>query len=460
MKTINSSIRFRHAVFATVAFLTAASPAFAQDKATLDLLVKKGVITQAEADGVAKSSATVPVTAKDSAVKALQLEGMIQIQGDFLTTNDHANGASNPTSTDQFQIRRVYLGAVADLGNGWGAEVLFDFAANNQAPTAGSAGAGSPSIGQNSFEKIIVTKKIPDYGLLTVGYRKVDFDQEEMTSSTKLKAIERSPATRYFDENYDGVTSKRIAFGNRHTGLFWNGNVTGTGTVLDGAYYNVEVTDGIQNQNLQVTNANNLGLNRFAYWLGFGYQGAVRKVKYDVGVHSGVSQNQNNNGAAPAQANAEWAYNPYVTLDYGNFELSAEFLQAWVQRGKQATALTATEATPYGFNITPSYKISPQWELSFRYSYLDTNGRGTNISDVVRDGNNPTYPGGGTTNLFNNVSSYYFGVNWYIIGSSLKLSAGYEINEFYNRQAGALGTNFTGPRAISSGVRTQLQVQF
>ncbi len=450
-----------------VPLLLTHSPVFGQDRATLDLLVKRGVISQADADSVGKSSATpgVLVTANDSAVKKLQLEGMIRMQYDFFTTRDKAGDASNPPGTNQFEIRHAYLGALADLGNDWGGEVELDFAASEgtQSPTGGAA-SGNVGVGQNSFEKVIITRKFPDYGTLAAGYRKVNFTQEELTPWSNLKAIERSPATRYFDENFSSSTSGRLAFANRHTGVFWDGNVTGAGSVLDGAYYSVAVTDGYNNQNIQVSNANNLGYNRLAYWAAAGYQGAVGEWKYDFGVHTGVSQVQNSNGLAGAasQANAEWAWNPYVKVDKGGFEFSAEFLQAWVQRGKFAgsAGTTQTEATPYGINLTPSYKISPEWEVSFRYSYLDTNGRGMNISDVVRNGNNPTLADGGTTNLFNAVNSYYWGVNYHIIGAGVLLSFGYEINDFRDRQIGAGGTGFNGASAESSGFRTQMQVQF
>jgi len=442
----------------------------AQDKATLDLLVKKGVISQADADGVAKSSSNplAMVTAKDPAVKALKLEGMIQAQYDFLTTKDNLSGATNPPSTNQFELRRVYLGAVADLGNGWGGEVLMDFAGTEltQAPTAGASAINGTTNGQNSFEKVVITKKFDDYnGVAAIGYRKVDFTQEEVTSSSKLKAIERAPVARYFDESYDGIQAKRIGFANRHTGIYWNGNVAGTDTVFDGVYYDLAIANGMNNQNLQVSNSNGAGLNRLSYWAGAGYQGSMDDWKFNFGVYTGVSQNQNNNGVgtpAGTQANAEWGWNPYVTVDYGNFELSAEFLQAWVQRGKWGNpgGTIGTEATPYGFTITPSYKISPQWEIAARYSYLGTNGRGTNISDVERDGINTNTAIGGTTNLYNDVTSYYIGVNYYIMGTSLKLSAGYELDQFNDRQVGAAGSAFSGSGANVSGFRTQLQLQF
>jgi len=461
-RAIPPSAGFAHCFI--VFFFASIVPASAQNRATLDLLVKRGVISQAEADCVGQTSATPAalINAKNSAVKGLQLEGMIRLQYDFFTTEDKASGAANPPSTNQFEIRHAYLGALADLGNGWGGEIELDFAASQQtqSPTGGAA-SGNVAVGQNSFEKVVITKKIPDYGTLTAGYRKVNFTQEELTPWSKLKAIERSPATRYFDENFASSTSRRLALANRHTGLYWDGNVTNPDGILAGAYYSLAVTDGYNNQNLQVSNADNLGYNRLAYWAAAGYQGAIADWKYDFGVHTGLSQTQNSNGLAGAasQANAEWGWNPYVTVDRGDFELSVEFLQAWVQRGR-ASGVSTSEATPYGINLTPSYKINPEWEVSFRYSYLDTNGRGTNISDAIRNANNPTFAGGGTTNLFNTVNSYYLGVNYDIVGPSVKLSLGYEIDDFTNRQIGAAGTGFTGPRAVASGFRTQLQLQF
>ena len=50
----------------------------AQDKATLDLLVAKGVITRAEADGVSKKA--VQVSAKEKTTKSIKISGRLQMQ--------------------------------------------------------------------------------------------------------------------------------------------------------------------------------------------------------------------------------------------------------------------------------------------------------------------------------------------------------------------------------------------
>jgi len=435
--------------------------AHAQDKATLDLLVKKGVITQDEANDLAKTSGVPSIVAgpKDPNVRSLKIEGMIQAQYDGLSSNDSGK-ASSPSSTSEFLLRRVYLGAVADLGNGWGGEVLLDLAGTTTANApAGGPGAAVATIGQNSFEKIIITKQMPDwYGTATVGYRKVDFTQEEITSSSQLKVVERSPVSRYFDESYGTTDSRRLGFANRHTGLYWNGTLPDN---LAGFYYSAALTNGAQNTNIQYSNPG--GMNKMAVWTALGDKGAISGVKYDTGINFGYTSDQNSSNA-PNQSNSEWGYNPYVKIDVGDFEVSAEFEQAVVDEGRQnalgaVSNLNTSTAAPYGFQITPSYKITPQWELVARYAYLSTNGRGTNISDVIRDAPN-TVQGAGSTNFYDNVDSFYGGVNYYIEGTSVKLSVGYEFDQFSNRQIGALGSAFSGPRTNVQGFRAQLQLTF
>ena len=431
-------------------FLVGSLSVHAQDKATLDLLVKKNVITQAEADDIAKNAAIV-VNPKEAAVKKLQLEGMLQVQYDWLTTKDKGPTAIQPGATNQFSMRRLYLGAIADLGNGWGGEVLLDFAAGAQAPAAPQAGE-NPNGNQQNVEKAVITKKVDVYGTAAAGFRKVNWDQEENTSSSALKTIERSVATRYFDEAYGGSTTGRLGFGNRHVGLYWDGLVP----QVDGLTYGVALTNGIQSfNNFGNAGAGVTNYNQFAYWANLGYAGSYSGFGYKFGVNAGYAEDNNSTpgiGAA-GHNNAMYGYNPYATLTFGDFTLAAEFLQVQVENGRVGGAVLS-KATPYGFNVTPSYKINSQWEIAAKYSYLETNGRGTTINPVDRNANN-TF---GTVG-FNRVWEGYLGVNYYIIGTDVKLSAGYEYDQFYQRQTVAGGA-FAGPRANVQGVRTQLQLLF
>ena len=448
---------------AAALLLLAATPALAQDKATLDLLVKKNVITQDEATTLAKSSATptIGVGPKDANVKGLKIEGLIQSQFDWLSTDDKAAGAANPPATAQFLIRRAYLGAQADLGNGWGGEIEFDFASGSKAPAAPQTLGGS-NVPQPNFEKITIGKKLDDWsGTFTAGYRKVNFTLEEYTSTTVVKPIERSIVSNYFDAGYKGSKNQRLGFAARHDGIYWDGKIPDTGVI-----YGLALTNGIQSSTGYTTAvAASPAFNRFGYWAYVGYNGTIGDdLAYTAGINYGYSQDGN---SLAGQTNSVWGYNPYLRVNYGKqFQLDGEFIQAEVTNGRGAGASgVATQlAQPYGFSITPSYKITDQWELVARYSYLFTDGRGTNISDVVNNGTDVN----GANTLFNDAQSFYVGLNWNVVGDSVKVLFGYEWDEFTHRQTTiapfAAGTvsasNLRGARADVNGFRARVQLQF
>lgn len=432
----------------------------AQDKATLDLLVKKNVITQDEATALAKTTATPAIVTgpKDQAnVKGLKIEGLFQSQFDWISTDDKAAGAHNPPAVEQFFIRRAYLGATVDMGNGWNGEIFFDFAAGT-----GANGGAQGGTARNNFEKIIISKKFDDYdGTLTTGYQKVNFTLEEVTSSAAVKPIERSVLTRYIDEQYNGGnTTQRLGFANQHTGIFWDGKIGDTGIT-----YSAAVTTGIQDS---VSYATTGGFNRLAEWASLAYgDSSNANLTYKTGVNFGISQDANSvtgtlapPPAVVSQANSMWGFNPYVTFTYDKaFQLDAEYIYVSVDRGRGPAGATAGvpnqgRAQPNGFNITPSYMINDQWEVVARYSYLGTNGRGTNIADVARNGANI-----GAT-VFDNVDSWYVGLNYYILKNAVKFSLGYEYDEFTGRGAASAPAGFTGAKANVSGFRARMQMAF
>jgi len=75
---------------------------------------QKNVITQAEADDIAKNAAVV-VNPKEPRQKTAT-RGICKCS----TTGSHKDkGRRHPAgATNQFSIRRAYFGAIADLGNG------------------------------------------------------------------------------------------------------------------------------------------------------------------------------------------------------------------------------------------------------------------------------------------------------------------------------------------------------
>ena len=81
-----------------------------------------------------------------------------------------------------------------------------------------------------------------------------------------------------------------------------------------------------------------------------------------------------------------------------------------------------------------------------RYSYIDSDGRGVNISDGIRSA-----PGGGTMNT---LSEWFIGGNWYLKGNDYKLQFGYIHGQSKDTVTGGAA------KATSDGVRTQVQVNF
>ena len=109
------------------------------------------------------------------------------------------------------------------MGENWGGDIVMDFAASpNSDSTVCIEGAS-------------VWYQFDDSFRLDIGQLKVPFGMEETTSSSKLKAIERSAVNRQFAET--------IKFNARHTGLFAKGSLD------NGFSYNLALVNSGQNHN-------------------------------------------------------------------------------------------------------------------------------------------------------------------------------------------------------------------
>jgi hypothetical protein len=374
---------------------------------------------------------------------------MVQIQYDWLNTADTRPGAVAPPTVNQFYIRRANLTAISDLGNGWSGELGFNFAAGAQ---RSAPPENKPT--QANFRKAIVAKTFDGLGTVTAGYQKVNWGQEENTSSSKLKPIERSVMSFYFDGSYGGPRTGRLGFGGHHVGVYWDGTVAG----WTGFYYGAALTNGIQSV-LEFGNSpqGRAAFNQFGYWTNVGYRGVYHGIGYRVGVNFGYGSDANSTSGSStfqSQNNAIYGYNPYLRFTYGDFTLDGEFMQAGVENGRIDAAGVTSDASPYAFLVQPSYLLSPQWEVVGRFSYLATNGRGTQINPVIRNAQN-TFNARG----YDDAWGIYAGFNYYIIGNAVELSAGYEFTEFLHCEP-STGAPFTGASAYVNGVRTQMQVMF
>jgi hypothetical protein len=408
-----------------------ASVALAQDnKALLDALVKKGILTDDEAKQIAAEvstgqTATPVVTGASKYLQKLTISGRIQTQFDDIDTKVNNSTVPHPAATEHFLLRRIYLGFKADLGNGFSGTVVYDFA-------------------NLSFDTAIIEWKQSDALAIDAGLRKVPFGYEENTSSAVLKAIERSPVTRYFDESNNG---RRLGAGSYHLGLFAGGKRD------SGVFYNLAITnperdefstgDATSNATPGVNNTGNSTDNNLAYWGNIGYGGKCSACSFKLGVEGGYLPDQggpSNTGQGNGQSLT--VYGGFGDVTVGDFNLQAEFLGSKDQLG----ASPVHGAKPSGFWVQPAYMITKEFEGVVRYSFVDTDGRGINLSDGIRSA-----PSGGT---MNKMEEYYFGGNWYIKGNDVKLQAGYILGKSMDTVTGG------NARAKADGFRSQLQLQF
>jgi hypothetical protein len=113
----------------------------AQDKATLDLLVKKGVISAEERAKTLQSSAATKtesgmdrVFTKEAGANRLTFSGRIQGQWEAAAyTQTTAGVETQAADLNNVMMRRLYLGAKADVGAGFSGELVWNFGDNSNA---------------------------------------------------------------------------------------------------------------------------------------------------------------------------------------------------------------------------------------------------------------------------------------------------------------------------------------
>ena len=400
----------------------------ATDQALLDLLVKNGYVTQAQAAALAKEADSVDFSVKSKKVDKVQLTGRLHIQYDNISVDDDTDAASDhPSAVNSFILRRIYLGAKVSFYEDWSGTIIARFNDNS-----------------SDLDKALITKT-HDNGKFDFGYRKVNFGFEENTSSSKIKAVERSLVSRYFNER---ANPRRVGIGGRHIGVYAEGNHNGLG-------YGLAITNGRGEGDDIDSTPDADDTNELGFYANAHYTAKMDEMSLKAGLNLGY-QPEGNTPFAEDDGVTEksdiFAYNPYAELKWGHFRLVGEFLGASIDNGAQGSG---DDADPWGINIMPSFKINDQWELVFRYSHLDGDDRGIRVSDGIRRANNPD-----GDPAYNEADAFYFGFNWYIKGNDLKLSAGYEYADFSDRLNGSGVEDPNGEDAEAHAFRARLQMLF
>lgn len=404
-------------LFALFGSVLVAGSALAQDsKALLDALVKKGVLTADEAKNISAEVKTAGAaqnvaTSGSKYLKKLTLSGRLQIQYAGLST-DIDGAARDPADTNHFFLRRIYWGFKADLSDNWSGTFNYDF-------------AGS------TFDAAFISWKQSDALVLDVGFKKVPFVWDEFYTSSDIRAIERSPVTRYFVEGNNG---RRLGAGSYRTGIYLSG------AQPTGLLYSVAVTDPERDESAAgVASAGSKTTNTLAYWGNVGIANKFERGNYRVGASVGFLPHQG--GKIVGVSDDLTVYGLYGEIQTGGLFVRAEYVWSDNEHGASATR----DAKCSGFYIMPTYRVG-NFEGVVRYSYLDSDGRGVDLADGVRSA-----PGGGT---MDKLSEWFVGGNLYFHNNDTKLQLGYIHAETKDTVTGLAA------KATTDGVRSQLQLNF
>lgn len=417
--------------------------AFAQDKATLDLLVKKGLITAEERaktlDEAAKArsaSGLNKIFVKEDATKRLTFSGRIQTQYESISGTTTANNGTESTAIDLNNgfMRRLYLGFKVDMGEGISAELVNNFA-------------------DNTLDKAIFTAE-NTYGTFVLGYQKVQWGLEENTSSSKLLTIERSASNRYWNESAASTSSLgRLGFGARHTGLHYaNKYAVDAAQTLE---YGAAIVNAAQGQ------ANNSG-NDIGTYANLIYTYKVTDTnKHSLGINWGSARDCRVAAGTSLSSGINSAtisgFNPYIKSQFDNLIVQAELIKT-TNEAVTGSHPNAVERKPEGYTILAAYKFTEQLEGVARYSQLDTDGAGATFGGLYRDGSN-------VSGVYNKFDSFYLGVNYYFVDHNAKVMLGYEKGKASGLMTGGTGSNGLGGtigtgKADADIFRLQAQVLF
>lgn len=408
------------------AALISFAPMAAQDSGPLlDALVRKGILTNQEAEDLradlVRDNNTIPAKAIGGGKSTDRLSvGMrMQVQYASLDT-DIKNTAVGPVATDHAFLRRMYVTFKAGVGGDWGATMTYDLA------------------GGSYDDAIIEWKPTADLAF-NFGLRKVNVAAEERGSSGDIRAIERSSVTRYFVESNNG---RRLGAASYRIGAFLDGKKEFNQT--NGIVYSAAVTAPERNESFTGASATGDNTNnRPALWANVGLTGKLSNGTWIAGIGTGYLPDQGGFGSTNFGKGFDLnIYSLYTNITAGRFSLMAEYLKAKVERGFNAT----TDATPKGFYIQPSLLLTENIEAVVRFASLDSDHRGVTLSDVIRSA-----PSGGT---MNKSEEWYFGGNYYLRGNDLKLQLGLV--------SGKTKETITGAPAEAKvlGLRSQMQLQF
>jgi phosphate-selective porin OprO/OprP len=352
------------------------------------------------------------VKPKSKKVTELKFSGRIQGQWDGIESEEVGGENRN-----HFYFRRLFLGGHAKAGDNWGGDIVMDFGASVNADNTVFIDGAS------------VWYKHSDAFRLDLGQLKVPFGMEETTSSSKLKAIERSAVNRQFAEE--------LKFNARHTGLFAKGSFDG------GFSYDLAVVNSGQNHASKSDTNKRLKGGLYGYDTNdLSYYGRVTYSDFDSELRKVIGAAAGYMETDSTKASDLTAYNIFGSFGYGAANLDIEYMTG--------TASTSSGDEDHkGYSAQLSYAINNAplgaWELVYRYSTVESSGDKVGADEIVRRANFTSFKN------VHEVDQNYLGLNYLFAGHDAKFMLGYEMNSL---------TELDGDKANADGFRARVQFLF
>ncbi len=414
-----------------------------ETEALLRVLVRKGLLTEAEVEEVradmaddaavvvtlargpegaaigrlepvAEEKSTYPpiVRPKGSRVDAVLIYGELQAQY-YSLHSDQAVAAN-----EHLILRRARLGVRATTARHWTAEVLYNF----------------PS---QAFHKALVGwngESVVGPLAIYAGLSKPKVGYEENFSSSALEALERSGATRYFVESNNG---RRLAAASFRVGVYLDGNPDAARGRQPGWYFGGALTNADRAYTAAQTASPVAGAShQIAPWGHFGYSAHWGDARLLIGGAAGLLPDQG--GLTPTPGADLMVYSAFADFRAGRMRLAGEVLGAQMEAGRAS----GEDAAPLGYWLQGEFEVTDPMAVVLRYSHTDSDGRGVKVSDGLRS--SPAALVG------DRLDELYTGFNYRLVGRDVRFQLGY----VYGRVAGADEAEHV------DGVRSQIQVDF
>ncbi len=334
----------------------------------------------------------------------VSFSGRLHPQYDYLESELSGTDVPDPAVAKRDYFRRVMAGVKIDFSKKLRLNYLTDV---------------SDRVVKNQVARI--EWKLSESDKIHLGYEKAPFGFEDTTSSAKVKPIERSANTRFWNEV--------VGIGSYHSGLYYYHNFEdGLSSVL-GVTHNVKADSEVPDL----------------------FSG-------DVSLYSRFSKKGKTNGGTSYQTGLDLGYQPsdkrgdvFASSLFANFSVLECDVALEATLGDIELA-GGNSAFATGWHAQLSRMLGGEkLEGVVRISRVDTDGYQLKLSSAVRKA---PYSGF----KYEEVDSLYLGANYYLDGNDIKLSFGYELAEARNALSG------TGPldevEETVSGFRVRGQFLF